>query len=512
MPPQDTSKTSAFPTPPTMEEVPAPSGGVYSPAKSAPGASLPGNPSSTMPPAPVLETNRNTPPTPTGQETTSTVVPPPPKKAFPKKILFIILGLVIVVVLIFVIKSLLGKTTKTQITEVTWWGLWEDETIIAPLIEEYQTANPNIKITYVKNSPQDYRERLTNALAKGTGPDIFRFHNTWVPMFSSELDNVPASVIGGGEYAQTFYPVITSDLTSGTGLVGVPLGYDALTLFINEDIFAQAGVEPPTTWVEMRERALQLTKKENNMIIQAGVALGRTENVDHWPEILGLMMIQNGVSLTNPTGQLAENALTFFTLFAKTDGVWDETLPPSTTAFAGGKLAMYFGPSWRAFNIREQNPDLKFKTVPLPQLPKEDPNEPDVSYATYWAEGVWARSKNKTAAWNFLKFLISKDNLGKLYQTASASRGFGEAYPRVDMKDLLLDHAVLGSIIKLAPYAESWYLASRTFDGETGINTQINKYFEDAINGINEGKQADKVMEPVTSGVRQVLSQYGLVK
>jgi multiple sugar transport system substrate-binding protein len=252
MPPQDSSKTSVFPTPPTMEEVPAPVGGIYSPVKNTPSNPLPANPSPTIPPAPVLEPNPTVQPTPINQGTMSTVAPPPPKKAFPKKILFIFLGLVVVVVLVFIIKSLLGKSAKPQTTEITWWGLWEDETIIAPLIEEYQTANPNVKITYVKNSPQDYRERLTNALAKGTGPDIFRFHNTWVPMFSSELDNVPASVIGGGEYAQTFYPVIASDLTSGTGLVGVPLGYDALTLFINEDIFAQAGITPPTTWVEMR--------------------------------------------------------------------------------------------------------------------------------------------------------------------------------------------------------------------------------------------------------------------
>ena len=505
--PQETSQqnpvSSAFPP---MEETPV-SAGVYS--ASAPTTPLPNQ---TPQAAPVPEILKPVEELPKRQEMPSTVAPPPPKRAFPKKILFILVGLVVLVALAFVAKSFLGKTTKTQTKELTWWGLWEDEAIITPLIQEYQTKNPNVKIKYVKNSPQDYRERLTNALAKGTGPDIFRFHNSWVPMFKQELDNVPASVMGGGEYAQTFYPVVLTDLTSGTGLVGIPLGYDALTLFINEDIFSQASMEPPTTWVELREKAKELTKKENGVITQAGVALGRVENVDHWPEILGLMLIQNGADLTNPQGKLAEDAITFFTIFSRVDGVWDETLPPSTAAFASGKLAMYFAPSWRAFNIREQNPDLKFKTIPLPQLPKEDPNEPDIAYATYWAEGVWTRSKNKTEAWDFLKFLISKSSLEKFYQTASSTRGFGEAYPRVDMKDLLLDHEVLGSVVKLAPNAQSWYLADRTFDGETGINSQINKYFEDAINAVNDDKEASRVIDTVASGVKQVLSQYGLAK
>jgi ABC-type glycerol-3-phosphate transport system substrate-binding protein len=223
-------------------------------------------------------------------------------------------------------------------------------------------------------------------------------------------------------------------------------------------------------------------------------------------------MVQNGVSLSNPTGQLAEDALVYYTLFSNTDGVWDATLPPSTVAFASGNLAMYFGPSWRAFDIKAKNPNLNFKTVPLPQFPKTNASDTDVSYATYWAEGVWARSPNKKAAWDFLKFVSSKDSLEEMYKVAAASRGFGEAYPMVDMADLLADQPILGSIIKLAPSAQSWYLASRTWDGPTGINSQIDKYFEDAINAVNSGKSAKSALETAAQGVTQVLSGYKLVR
>ena len=93
----------------------------------------------------------------------------------------------------FILSRVLGGKDGGGEADLTWWGLWEDESVVAPLIAEYQEANPKVKIQYVKQSQQDYRERLTNALAKGEGPDIFRFHNSWVPMLKNELDFVPPS-------------------------------------------------------------------------------------------------------------------------------------------------------------------------------------------------------------------------------------------------------------------------------------------------------------------------------
>lgn len=462
----------------------------------------PANPSFNMPPVEVYRGITAPPPSPP---------PPPPKKGLPKLLLIIPLVILMIAGLFFAIRAFLSKSAGTKEANITWWGLWEEDGVVAPIIAQYQVKNPKVKITYQKQSPQDYRERLTNALAKGTGPDIFRFHNTWVPMFREELSTVPASVMSAADFNETFYPTAGSDLASGAGLVGIPLMYDGLTLYINEEIFEREGKSPPKTWDELRETAISLTRKdEQGVITQAGVALGRTENVDHWPEILALMMLQNGASLTNPTGKLAEDALTYFTIFSSVDGVWDSTLPPSTLAFASGKLAMYFGPSWRAFEIKQQNPELRFKTVPLPQLPKSNPNEPDVAIASYWVEGVWARSKNKEAAWDFLKFLSQKENLEKMYQGASTIRLFGEPYPRKDMAPLLASDPIVGSIINLAPNAQSSYLVSRTFDGPTGINSQIIRYFEDAVNAVNAGTPAAKALETAGSGVRQVLSQYGL--
>jgi len=445
-------------------------------------------------------------------ETNQTVIQNPVQPQVSFKMIGIVAGIIILLLISFFAYRFISNRSESGVVgEVVWWGLWEDENITFSVISEYEASNPKVKIKYVRQSKEDYRERLTSALAKGTGPDIFRFHNTWVPMFKSELDKVPANIFTVSDFSTTFYPVAVSDLTVGANLVGIPLEYDGLSLYINEEIFEKTGKEMPTTWNELRQIARELTiTDETGAITQAGVALGRTENVDHWPEILGLMMLQNGVDLTKPTGKLAEDALDFYTIFSISDGVWDATLPSSTVAFAGGKLAMYFGPSWRAFEIRLQNPNLRFKTIPVPQLPKTSANETDVTYATYWAEGVWARSKNKEEAWNFLKYISNKEVLEKLYNQASKTRMFGEPYPRQEMEILLKDHPIIGTTVVGAKTAQTWFLQSKTWDGPTGINSQINKYFEDAINLVNTGKEAKIALEPVASGVIQVLSQYGI--
>jgi multiple sugar transport system substrate-binding protein len=438
-------------------------------------------------------------------------VPPPPKRGFPK-ILLLIGAILVILFLIFLAFNFLVPRSGPS-GQITWWGLWEDPAIVSPLISAYEQAHPGVKINYLKQSQQDYRERLSSSLAKGAGPDIFTFHNSWVPMFKADLDALPASIMNPADYAKTFYSVASSDLALGNSIVGIPLEYDGLALYINEDIFNQAGKTPPTTWDDLRVLAREMTMKDDKgTITQSGIALGRTENVDHWPEILALLMLQNGVDLGNPTGKTAEDALTFFTVFSSTDRVWDATLPSSTQAFAAGKVAMYIAPSWRTFEIQQQNPNLKFKTVPIPQLPKDNPNQPDITYASYWAQGVWARSNSKAAAWDFLKFLSTQDSLQKLYKSESGVRAFGEPYPRTDMASLLSDHPIIGSIIKQAPGAKSWYLASRTFDGPTGINSQVDAYFADAVNAVADGKQsAREALATCAQGIRQVLAQYGLI-
>lgn len=463
----------------------------------------------------------------------------------PKILLSFFLGITVLAGVGFLTRDFFVKkgVGKKQVT-LNYWGLFEPEPVFQQIIADYEKTHPNVKINYTMENLRDYRPRLQNALARqGTqsktdvsgfalreGPDIFRIHLTWVPMLGNYLSAIPADIYGSADFEKTFYPSAREHLKRQGQYVGIPLGIDSLVLYYNEDLLKSAGKTPPRSWNELKRLACELTVRDSQGKLRtSGIAMGTTNNVDHWSDILGLMMLQNGADLSNPAfcslgsgasvgeGEvcLGRDALTFYTIFASSQAcsdmednpgaVWDSLQPNSTYAFATGRVAMYFGPTWRAFEIKELNPNLNFKTIPTPKL-----EDKSLGWATYWVEAVSKNSQNQKEAWEFLKYLSSKEVLEKLYSAQSALRGFGEPYPRVDMAGLLQNQPMVSAVIEQAPYAKAWYLSSRTAD--SGINDQIIKYYEDAVNSVNNGGDPLSALKTTSQGVGQILRQYGLAR
>ncbi len=401
---------------------------------------------------------------------------------------------------------------REQPVTIKYWGLWEPKSVMDAVFAKYQATNPNVTIEYELQTPRDYRERLQERIQTGTGPDIFRFHNTWVPMLKNELAQIPESAIDKQTFKNTYYEVAVKDLTAPNGLWGVPLEFDGLGLYYNEDLLKAAGfTQPPTNWDQLRTMAATLTVRDQTGKIQtSGVALGTAENIDHFSDILAVMMLQNGVDLSKIiTGsekrdKLATDALDFYTLFRKADTrVWDETQESSTQAFAGGRLAFYLAPSWRAFEIKTANPALNFKITPIPQLPGGR-----VNWASYWVEGVSTKSENKEVAHDLLKFLTQPDTLQAFYTEAAKLRLFGEPYPQPALASQVLTDPFVGAYIQSAPTAKSFPAATFTFDN--GLNDRIVNFFADAVNSVNAGTPTKAALETLTKGINQVFSQFGV--
>ena len=218
------------------------------------------------------------------------------------------------------------------------------------------------------------------------------------------------------------------------------------------------------------------------------------------------MFLQNGASLTKLQGKEAEETLTFYKKFADPNDslfTWSDSMDNSVSAFAAGRVAMMLAPSWRAHDVKALNPNIRFKIVPVPQLPGNA-----VAWASYWVEGVSSKSKNQAQSWEFLKYMTSAETATRLYTEESKSRLFGEPYARVELANTITDDPFTGAYVKQALFARSFPLASRTFDN--GLNDKLIKYLEDAVNGMATNAPS-KVLETASAGFRQVLSTYGLV-
>lgn len=417
--------------------------------------------------------------------------------------------------------------------QLLYWGLWEEPSVIQAAIDEFTAKNPNIEVVYRMDNKTDYRSRLKGRLKKDPSeaevPDIFRIHNSWITGFKDELAGVPQTTVTSIQLDTDFHDVYREDLIIGGSFKAVPIMYDGLALFYNKELIDSAQVKLPRTWWGLEAAANKLTvRDEDGKIRIAGAAMGSAENIDHWSDVVGLMMKQNGVDLTKNdaiNNEKLKDVLTYYTLFQTKHQVWDETLPRSTDFFANGKLAFYFGPSWRVFNFNDMNPSLKYEITTVPQLPtiKEaawdqiensdsSDNITNIHWASYWVEGVNSKSKHQAEAWKFLEFLSSKETLEKMYRAASDIRAFGEIYPRKSMAESLMTNSKVKPFVGVANNATSWYLCSRTDDGD-GVNEEMSSYFKDAINKITRNNELpENTMEPLRNGINQLILKYQINK
>lgn len=402
-----------------------------------------------------------------------------------------------------------GGNDKNKPVALKVWGLWEQESDLKPAIDAYKKDHPNVTIEYVHQSSNNYRTRAHTQISAGQGPDIFMIHNSWVPMFTktNDLAVMPNSVMGFEEFKQNFNQVVIDSLTKDKKIYAIPRGIDGLVMYYNPDILQAAGVTIiPQTWEDFTSAAIKTTVIDaQGHVNTAGAALGTTGNVDHWSDILGLLFYENpGASLENPANGEGAEVLSFYTNFVtkQTQKTWDTNLEPSTQAFAAGKLAFYFAPSWRAFELRQLNPTLKFETAPVPQLPGRT-----VGWATFWAMAVSAKSANQAEAWQFLKYLTSAPVQKQLYQQAASVRLFGLPYSQISIQKELEGDKQVGSVIKQAPNYKYWYLSSNTFD--QGINDEIIKYYEDAVNAVVfQAANPLNALETAQKGIKQTLGNY----
>jgi len=450
------------------------------------------------------------------------------KKPFNKKIIFIGVGVVVAVLGVLLIFKLFTekKATGEEVT-LNYWGLWEENSVIDGAIADFEANNPGIKIKYTRKDKENYRSILMSRLQKGgeETPDIFRIHSTWVPVFQDLLEPVPQATATNLQLDTDFFDVYKAELKKSGTYRAIPIMYDGLALFYNKAILDSAGVTVPKGWWELQTAAEKLTVKDENGKLQvAGAAVGLVDNVDQWSDIVGLLMKQNGV---NPlvddkeNNQKIQNVLEYYTLFAtKNGGVWDQSMPNSTDAFAAGKVAFYFGPVWRIYNFADMNVSFEYGVATVPQLPTianvsldqplTEADLTNIHWASYWVEGVNPGSKYKKEAWKFMEYLASKETLSKMYTAASQVRAFGELYPRKSMAEMISTNDKIRPFITAANNSSGWFLAGRTFD--SGLNDEMMKYFGDAINETLKTRDATKATETLRNGINQLKSRYKLTE
>ncbi|GAA3939083.1 sugar ABC transporter substrate-binding protein [Microbacterium soli] len=196
---------------------------------------------------------------------------------------------------------------------ITYWAsnqgtsLDNDKEVLTPVLEKF-TEQTGIGVDLEVIGWNELQTRIQTAITSGQGPDVVNIGNTWGAAFQSTgafatLDGENGDAIGGlDRFVET---ALDAGGAPGESPTSVPLYGLAYGLYYNKALFADAGLEPPTTWEELVDVAQTLTHDDQwGLTLAAG---SYTENI----HFAFLTSAQNGGEFYdadgNPTFDTPEN-------------------------------------------------------------------------------------------------------------------------------------------------------------------------------------------------------------
>ncbi len=366
--------------------------------------------------------------------------------------------------LILSIPGLAGCTKKaeegkTTLHFVTWKPnipeAWEE------IYSIFETEHPDIKLIKETgpHSSTAFHDLLTQKLKnRSEDVDIFLMDVIWPPEFAAAGWAMPLEDV--------FTPPERKKFLSGTILAnsyegeiyGVPLFIDSGILYYRRDLLEKYGFKPPETWQEMVEQAKKIVSEEAKNGVELYGFSGQFKQYEGLVCDMMEYILSNGGNIINPeTGKsgIAEKPAIEAVRFVRDNiigkiapvGALTYQEPESLDLFIQGKAVFHrnWPYAWEVSNNPERSTIVgKAGIARLPHFPGGR------SYSSLggWQVGISSYSKNKEAAWTFVKFLTSEriqkllalkagraPTRKKLYEDAEILK----AYPHFSgMKDVFL--------------------------------------------------------------------------
>lgn len=286
------------------------------------------------------------------------------------------------------------------------------------MLAQFHSTHPDIRVFYVPD-PVDVEESLLEDMQAGIAPDIFAACCSFFPILAQEgqtLDLRPYIEADLDQSTiQDWDPVQYRAFQKRDGeQFGLPKYHGALALYYNKDLFDQYKVDyPDGSW--NHEDYLQAMKRLTHDRDSDG-------RIDLWGSILDLSWDRIQVHVNawgghfvdpdDPTrSRLGENqaldAMEWIRARMWDDRVMARPLDVQNVgpqqAFISGKVAMAEDGSWSLKNILT-DANFRIGVAPLPAGPARR-----VTLATTDGFGIYRGTRYPQAAWEMMKFLISRE-------------------------------------------------------------------------------------------------------
>jgi fructooligosaccharide transport system substrate-binding protein len=257
-------------------------------------------------------------------------------------------------------------------------GTPELDAAMDKILKQFQAENPNVTITLEDFPFAQYYQKLTTALAGGSGPDVY-----WIDVRTAEFAKrgalLPLDKYVTSEWTSDVFPVALKEGEWNGKRYAVPMHELANGIFVNKALFQQAGIAVPHdlneawTWSQLREIGLKLTDRGGGTTTRWG--FGSQRDIGDW--VVLPYLGQNDATPLSPdykkaSGYLdspaATEALTYFAKLYTDDKV--ATASPAPDAFPTGSMAMIDAVSTYVIALQRQYPNFAYDVAPAPRNKK----------------------------------------------------------------------------------------------------------------------------------------------
>jgi len=266
-----------------------------------------------------------------------------------------------------------GAASGGPVVQLTIWTGFtgSDGPSYQALVSQFNSTHPNIHVTMDIQPWASLAQKLPQAWATGTGPDIATPSSDPGSIFNYISTNEvvpldPAVGTGANQINSGSFPSsVTNAFTVDGKLYAVPANMATLVLYYNKTLFSKAGISsPPTTQADFIADAKKLTSGGNY-----GLTLADNQTIQMWP----ILQWMNGGDIVDAKGcATVQQAASVQALTTWSDLVNKDHISPigqtgaqSDTLFSAGKAAMEINGPWAAGTFRTAGIDLGIAQVPV---------------------------------------------------------------------------------------------------------------------------------------------------
>jgi len=313
----------------------------------------------------------------------------------------------------------------------------------ASIIDDFEAENPDIRV--VQNSVPDPDTAIRTLLVKNKVPDVLTLNVSGnfaelarACVFADLSDEATAPTVNPA-VQKIVQNLGSCDQGSGAEINALPFASNASGIMYNPQIFAENGVEVPTTWDELLAAAqtfeqngvtpFYCTMKDAWTAGPAFVNLGGAL----MPEGFFAKLRSEGsdldtVSFSKNFDDAAQKEVKLYSFCQ--DDFASRDYNAGNQAFGAGESAMYLQGSYAIPAIRATNPDAQIATFPYPVT--DDPDSRVVVSGVDVGLSIGRDTPHRAEAQRFVDYLMSPEVVQSYSEAQSTFSPLKNAVPNAD--------------------------------------------------------------------------------